>query len=793
MRLSDMTVRTKMLVAFGVVLLVTLAMGSFAVNRLARVNAEAGQIREKWLPGIETVARMSLSFEQYRIAEGRAVVATSAEALQTVENDLKVRAESVARQRAGYDALAKDDAANAMARDFERSWQEYIAISGEMLALIRQGAKDQAALIYNGKARTPVANARASAAKLMEFNIQGGHDAALRGEEVYASAKVWIIGALALAALMCCLAGTIIVRGVSTPVLALARTMRQMADGDHNSTIPWVGRKDEIGRMAQALEVFRGNAIERAHLEAAQVEQDRRATEERQAALVDMAQTIENETTSALEQIGQRTEAMAATADELSSSASRTEASSRSAESAAGQALATAQTVASAAEQLAASIREIGGQVNQSTEVVGRAVTAGSETRATIEALNAQVARIGAVADMIGEIAAKTNLLALNATIEAARAGDAGKGFAVVASEVKALATQTARSTQEIGQHINEVRTATGASVAAVARIEQTISEVNAIAGSIAAAVEEQAAATAEIARNVTETADAANTMTARTTEVSSEAMQTGNRAIEVLDNATALNAALDALRRMVIHVVRTANDTVDRRHGRRRPCLADGTLTCQGRAEKAVLRDISEQGCLAETTLGGQPGQPIELDLPRFGARLQGKVVQQTENALRIAFSGEGLPSDAADRISLETIPHLVTLAKNDHLAFVKKVADAVETRTMIPSAGLASAHQCRLGRWYDDVSDAATRALASFKMLNEPHHKVHDSGVRALAALASGDLVKAERAIAAMREASVRVLTCLDTFGREYPAAFAAAAQRQRPPEQVAVPMTG
>ena len=180
-------------------------------------------------------------------------------------------------------------------------------------------------------------------------------------------------------------------------------------------------------------------------------------------------------------------------------------------------------------------------------------MTAGAETRTTIEALNEQVGRIGAVADMIGEIAAKTNLLALNATIEAARAGEAGKGFAVVASEVKALATQTARSTQEIAEHIAQVRSATGVSVAAVVRIEQTIGEIDAIAGSIAAAVEQQGAATAEIARNVAETASAANEMTSHATEVSAEAEQTGRHAADVCNDAAGLNAAVGELRHSVI------------------------------------------------------------------------------------------------------------------------------------------------------------------------------------------------------------------------------------------------
>ena len=121
------------------------------------------------------------------------------------------------------------------------------------------------------------------------------------------------------------------------------------------------------------------------------------------------------------------------------------------------------------------STREIGHQVQQSSDVVSWALVAGTETRATIEALNGQFARIGAVADMVSKIAARTHLLASNATIEAGRAGDAGKEFAIVASEVKALANQTARSTEEITRPIGKARAATSASVAAVTRIEDTM------------------------------------------------------------------------------------------------------------------------------------------------------------------------------------------------------------------------------------------------------------------------------------------------------------------------------
>jgi len=250
----------------------------------------------------------------------------------------------------------------------------------------------------------------------------------------------------------------------------------------------------------------------------------------------------------------------------MSLSARKNDISAQSAAAAAALVLGNAQTVASAAEQLTASILEIGAQMSRSVVVVRLAVDASHSTRMKIEDLTAKVDRIGIVAGMINEIAGRTNLLALNATIEAARAGDAGKGFAVVASEVKALATQTARSTGDINRYLDEVRQATQQAVGAVRGIAATIGEVDTIAVSIASAVDEQGAATAEIARIIVQTSNAATEMTTRITDVSAEAALTGSCAEQVHTHAASVAGAVSSLKETVVRVVRSSTAEVNAR-----------------------------------------------------------------------------------------------------------------------------------------------------------------------------------------------------------------------------------
>ncbi|GIK80571.1 MAG: methyl-accepting chemotaxis protein [Alphaproteobacteria bacterium] len=349
-----------------------------------------------------------------------------------------------------------------------------------------------------------------------------------------------LVGGLGL--LITLLLVSIMARSITRPIGTLSDVMTALAAGDTAIAVEGVGRRDEIGGMASAVQVFKDNMIETERLRAAQVETERRAADERKAAMHKLADEFQAAVGSIVEAVSSASTELEAAAGTLTKTAEMTQQLSGAVASASEEASANVQSVASASEEMTGSVAEISRQVHESSRIAGAAVKQAERTNGQIDDLSQAAARIGDVVKLITAIAEQTNLLALNATIEAARAGEAGKGFAVVAQEVKALAAQTAKATDEIGAQIAGMQTATESSVAAIKEIGQTIGQIANISSTIAAAVEEQGAATQEIARNVQQAAEGTTQVAGSITEVNRGAGETGSASTQVLASAQSLS-----------------------------------------------------------------------------------------------------------------------------------------------------------------------------------------------------------------------------------------------------------
>lgn len=371
-------------------------------------------------------------------------------------------------------------------------------------------------------------------------------------KEAAAATTLIVNGAIFVAAIVLGIAGLRIVRRrVTSPIHTIVEAMRRVAQGDVSGEVPYTDRHDEIGALAEALLVFKDNAVERERLEAAQAEE--RASKERRAAEIDMLiRNFDQGVTGILRTVSASATELDSTAQSMAAIAEETSRQVTASAAAAEQTSANVQTVAAAAEEMSGSLQEIARQVTRSTGIANAAVQQAEQTNSTVQGLAEAAHKIGEVVDLISNIANQTNLLALNATIEAARAGEAGKGFAVVASEVKNLATATAKATDEISSHITNMQAASTGAVGAIEGIGGTIRQINDITITIAAAVEEQTAATGEISRNVTQAAAGTQEVSANVGQVTQASDQTGAAANQVRSAASQLAHQSEMLRGQV-------------------------------------------------------------------------------------------------------------------------------------------------------------------------------------------------------------------------------------------------
>ncbi|MBX9710651.1 MAG: HAMP domain-containing protein [Xanthobacteraceae bacterium] len=369
------------------------------------------------------------------------------------------------------------------------------------------------------------------------------------------SAMVWSTGTIIAVVVLSGLLAIIL--AIVRPIVAMTDVMRQLSGGRLDVTIPSRHRRDEIGLMARAVEVFKENAAAASEFEQRRIASDAAAAMEKQRALRAMAATVENELGDAVVEISAQTSEMVENAGHVTRAAKSVEMNSQSVAAAAEEALTNAQTVATASDQLCSSIAEISQQIHSTRSQTTEVVQSVEHARNAMATLSQSAAQVGDITALISDIAGRTNLLALNATIEAARAGESGRGFAVVASEVKSLASQTAKATGEIAEQIAAIQAAADSSVAAVDEISERIGRLESASTLIASAIEEQNATTREIARTVSETTLAAREVAERIAAVSGEAAETGERAITFRENSTNIGAKVDQLRDKLIHVVK--------------------------------------------------------------------------------------------------------------------------------------------------------------------------------------------------------------------------------------------
>ena len=354
------------------------------------------------------------------------------------------------------------------------------------------------------------------------------------------------VGGTLLGALLAVLLG----QGISRPMILMCKAMRELASGNFDVVLPGLGRRDELGEMASAVEEFKMQAIAKAERDAAaQDSQNKEASAVRRAELIRFADDFETAVGSIVSNVSASAVHLEQAAGTLTRTAETTQGLSSQVAGASEEASTNIQSVASATEELSVSVADIGKRVHESNRIAEAAVIQAQETDGRIGKLSRAAQQIGDVVKLITAIAEQTNLLALNATIEAARAGDAGRGFAVVAAEVKSLANQTARATEEISNHISGMQDATQESVASIKQIGATIGQISSIASSIAVAVEQQGGATQEIARNVQSVAQGTREATANILEVNRGATETGSASEEVLTSAKALSSESTRLR----------------------------------------------------------------------------------------------------------------------------------------------------------------------------------------------------------------------------------------------------
>ncbi len=538
--MRNISIGTKVTSAFALLLVASLALGLFSISRLSTLNDNAKNVGQILLPSTQLLGQIAYLSTQIRVYEAAAIMSDTKESRQARRDDIDRTLLELEKVRSAYEPLVDATGEREMIAKVDASWKNYLDLGSKVQALVNMGDAESGREFFTTAQRDLFKDYVDQLTTMAALGVERGKSGAEMGERLYSSARTLIVVAVALASITCALAGFIIITTVSTPIQAMTAAMRRLADRDLSTEIVGLGRKDEIGSMAGAVEVFKDSMILADELAARQAAET--AAKQKRAQHVEaLTRAFEDKVGTLVGHLSSAAADMESTASSMTALAEQGNGKSLTVASAADETSSNVQTVATATEELSASIQEIAKQVATSARIASRAVEDAQRTDGVVQNLAVGAQKIGEIVQLINDIASQTNLLALNATIEAARAGEAGKGFAVVASEVKSLATQTSKATEDISGQIMQIQEATNQAVAAIKNIGATIEEMSEISAAIASAVEEQGAATLEISRNVQQAAQGTEEVSHSIADVRAAATETGTASARVLQASSGL------------------------------------------------------------------------------------------------------------------------------------------------------------------------------------------------------------------------------------------------------------